>query len=95
MFVLFEESGKFLGGRVLSQADSSAQIELDSGKRVKVKRTQIVLEFAQPKPTDLLAQAGQLATEIDVQLLWEFAPQEEFGFQGVAKDYFQDPATLE
>ena len=58
MFVLFEESGKFLGGRVLSQADSSAQIELDSGKRVKVKRAQIVLEFAQPKPADLLAQAG-------------------------------------
>lgn len=95
MFVLFEESGKFLGGRVLSQADSSAQIELDSGKRVKVKRAQIVLEFAQPKPADLLAQAGQLAVEIDVQLLWEFAPQEEFGFQDVAKDYFQDPATLE
>ncbi|MBC7609145.1 MAG: hypothetical protein H7228_06135, partial [Polaromonas sp.] len=37
MFVLFEEAGKFLAGRILSEADSSLQVELDSGKRVKVK----------------------------------------------------------
>ena len=37
MFLLFEEAGKFLAGRILSEADSSAQVELDSGKRIKVK----------------------------------------------------------
>ena len=37
MYVLFEEGGKFLAGRVLSQADASMQVELDSGKRVKLK----------------------------------------------------------
>ena len=37
MHVLFEEAGKFLAGRILSEADSSLQVELDSGKRVKVK----------------------------------------------------------
>ena len=31
MFALFEEAGKFQAGRVLSEAEASSQIELDSG----------------------------------------------------------------
>ena len=37
MNLLFDEAGKFLAGRILSEAEASAQVELDSGKRVKVK----------------------------------------------------------
>ena len=37
MYALFEDAGKFHAGRLMTEADSSAQIELDSGKRVKVK----------------------------------------------------------
>ena len=37
MFALFEDAGKYHAGRILSQTDTSAQIELDSGKRVKAK----------------------------------------------------------
>ena len=95
MFAIFEDSGKFLGGRILSEAETTAQIELESGKRVKVKRAQIVLCFDKPSPSELLQAASQLATEVDVQLLWEFAPEDEFSFQDVARDYFQDPASLE
>ena len=47
MFVLFEEAGKFFAGRVLSEAESSAQVELDSGKRVKVKSRQHAPEVRQ------------------------------------------------
>ena len=94
MFALFEEAGKFVAGRILSQAETSAQIELDSGKRVKVKAAQVLLSFPQPQPAELLAQAATLSTEVDVQLLWEFAPEDEFSFQDVAKEYFQDPASL-
>ena len=43
MFVLFEEAGKYLGGRVISEAEASAQVELDTGKRVKAKSAHIVL----------------------------------------------------
>ncbi len=94
MFAMFEDSGKFLAGRILSQADSSSQIELDSGKRVKVKHANIVLSFDKPAPAELLAQAQALSQEVDVQLLWEFAPEEEFTFIDVARDYFQDPPSL-
>ena len=93
MFAMFEESGKYLAGRILSQAEASSQIELDSGKRVKVKQAHIVLTFDKPAPAELLAQAQALSVDIDVQLLWEFAPEDEFGFREIACDYFQDPAS--
>ena len=50
MNALFEDAGKFLAGRVLSEAESSMQVELDSGKRVKVKAAQVLLKFDKPAP---------------------------------------------
>lgn len=94
MHALFEESGKFLAGRILSEADTSAQVELDSGKRVKVKSANILLKFDKPAPAELIAQAQAQATQIDLDLAWEFAPEEEFGFADLARDYFSDKATL-
>ncbi len=94
MHALFEESGKFLAGRILSEAESSAQIELDSGKRVKAKAAHILLKFEKPAPADLLAQGQALAQAIDLQLAWEFAPEGEFGFADLARDYFSENATL-
>jgi exoribonuclease-2 len=94
MHALFEESGKFLAGRILSEADTSAQVELDSGKRVKVKSANILLKFDKPAPAELMAQAQAQAAEIDLDLAWEFAPEEEFGFADLARDYFSDKATL-
>jgi len=94
MFVLFEEAGKFQAGRVLSEAESSAQVELDSGKRVKVKAANILLKFDKPSPAELLREAQALAQGIELDLAWEFAPQEEFGFADLARDYFSVQATL-
>ncbi|MDR3018346.1 ribonuclease catalytic domain-containing protein [Delftia acidovorans] len=94
MHALFEESGKFLAGRILSEADTSAQVELDSGKRVKVKSANILLKFDKPAPAELIAQAQAQAAQIDLDLAWEFAPEEEFGFADLARDYFSDKATL-
>jgi len=88
MFVLFEDAGKFLGGRIMSQADASAQVELDSGKRVKVKAAHLVLQFEKPAPAELLEQARTLAASVDLDLAWEFAPEGEFGFAELAADYF-------
>jgi len=43
MYALFEDAGKFQTGRILSEAESSAQIELESGKRLKAKAANILL----------------------------------------------------
>ncbi len=95
MFALFEEAGKFMAGRVLSEAESSAQVELDSGKRVKVKAANLLLKFEKPAPAVLLRDAQTLAQTIELDLAWEFAPEEDFGFADLAREYFSDNATLE
>lgn len=93
MYALFEDAGKFLAGRVMSEADTSTQIELDSGKRVKAKNAQVLLKFEKPSPSELLADAQRLAADIDLDLAWEFAPDTEFGFADLARDYFSASAT--
>ena len=96
MFVLYEDAGKFLAGRILSEAEASAQVELDSGKRAKVKAAHMLLRFEKPSPAELMAQAAAMANTIELDLAWEFAPDEEFGFADLAKDYFStSPSTLE
>ncbi len=94
MHALFEEAGKFQAGRILSEAESSAQIELDSGKRVKVKAANILLKFDKPAPAELLAKGRQLAATIELDLAWEFAPEDEFGFADLARDYFSASASI-
>lgn len=94
MFALFDEAGKFLAGRILSETDTSAQVELDSGKRLKVKSANQLLRFEKPAPAALLAEAASLSAEVELALAWEFAPEEEFGFAELASDYFGDSPSL-
>lgn len=94
MYALFDDAGKFLAGRVMSEADSSMQVELDSGKRVKVKSANVLLKFEQPAPAELMAEGQRLAQEIDLDLAWEFAPDAEFGFADLARDYFDAKAGV-
>jgi exoribonuclease-2 len=94
MYLLFEDTGKFLAGRILSEADTSAQVELDSGKRVKVKSTNIMLRFDKPEPAQLLAAAQAVSGSIELDMAWEFAPDDEFGFAELARDYFSAHASL-
>jgi exoribonuclease II len=93
MYVFFEEGGKFLAGRVLSQAESSLQVELDSGKRVKLKSALALLHFEKPLPQQLLANACEIACAMDVSLAWEFASEEEFAFVDLAHEYFSLQAS--
>ena len=95
MFLLFEEAGKFLAGKVLSEADASCQVELDSGKRVKVKAANVLLKFEKPAPAQFVRAAQALSQTIELEMAWEFSPDEEFGFADLARDYFSAQATLE
>ena len=94
MYALFDDAGKFLAGRVMTESDSSLQIELDSGKRVKVKAANVLLRFEKPGPAELIAEGQRLAQEIDLDLAWEFAPEGEFGFADLARDYFDAKAGV-
>jgi exoribonuclease-2 len=93
MYVLFEDAGKFMAGRIMSEAEASAQVELDSGKRVKVKAAHMLLRFDKPAPAALLLDAAALSQTIELELAYECAPDEEFGFGDLAKDYFSASAS--
>ena len=92
MYALFDDAGKFHAGRLMSETDSSVQVELDSGKRVKVKLANVMLRFDKPAPAELMAQAQALAAEIDLGLAWEFAPEGEFSFTDLAREYYDASA---
>ncbi len=93
MYAFFEEAGKFMAGRIMSEAESSAQVELDSGKRVKVKSAYLLLKFDKPSPAVLMSEAAALSQSIELELAYECASDEEFGFGDLAKDYFSANAS--
>jgi exoribonuclease II len=94
-YALFDDAGKFHAGRVMNESDASMQVELDSGKRVKVKAANVMLKFEQPLPAELISRARTLADDIDLDLAWEFAPDGEFGFADLARDYYDAKAGVE
>jgi exoribonuclease II len=88
MNLFFEESGDFKAGAVLSQQGEAYQVEMQSGKRTKVKARDVLLQFASPDPVQLMSEAKSVADEIDLDFLWEVAGQEEFGFTDLGTEYF-------
>ena len=78
MYVFYEDDGSFKAGNILSETDASLQVESESGKRSKIKRANTLFTFAAPEPAALMSQAAAAAEALDLQFLWECAPQEEF-----------------
>jgi len=96
MHLLFEEEGDLKVGAVLSSTDTSFQVELPGGKRTKIKSGHVLLRFERPAGAMLLEQARREAGALDVDFLWQCAPQQEFGFQELAREYFgREPAAVE
>ena len=94
MYAIYEEAGKYASGKILSTTDTSAQIELDSGKRIKVKSAQLLLQFEAPAPALLWTQAQEARATMETELAYEFAQDDEFDFIQLAKDYFSSDASL-
>ncbi|WP_288023059.1 RNB domain-containing ribonuclease [Thauera sp.] len=87
MFVLYEEDGAFKAGTILADNDATLQVENTHGKRVKLKRANVLLEFRDPGPSDLLARAEVAADELDIEFLWEVCGDEEFAYADFAAEY--------
>jgi len=94
MHLIFEEDGHFKAGSILSETDATAQVETASGKRSKIKAANILLRFAAPAPTEVMADAETLAAELDADFLWEAAGADEFGFEQLAQEYYGHAPTL-
>lgn len=96
MHVLFEDDGDLKAGTVRSATETSLQVDSASGKRVKVKASAVLLRFENPRAEELLPAARAEAAKMDSDFLWQFAPQQEFGFEQLALEYCgHDPTAVE
>ena len=96
MHILYEEDGGFKAGKLLSESDSSVQVEAASGKRSKIRNNSVVLRFERPSAEQLIPEAQALAETFELQFLWECAPQDEFDIAALAAEYFgHAPSAIE
>ena len=94
MFLFFEEDGTFKVGTVLSQTGNAYQVELTTGRRTKVKGGHVFFSFEKPAASEVMPQAEAFTKDIDVGFLWEVAPEGEFTFENIAKEYFGETASV-
>ena len=96
MNIFYEEEGSFKVGSIMTDNDTSLQVENTHGKRSKIKSANVLLRFEKPAMGEFIAQAEQVSAEIDLEFLWESCPPEEFGFDALAEEYFgHKPTALE
>ena len=88
MYILYEEDGAFKVGAILTDNDTSLQVETLHGKRAKVKANSVLLRFASPGPQAFLDEAHAVEASLDVDFLWEAAGEPEFAFGELAQEYF-------
>ena len=98
MHLLYEEGGDIKIATVQSASGAgdaeSWQATSLSGKKIKLKAKEVWLRFEKPEAQAVMDQASVLSKEIDLQFLWDCAPEEEFGLIDVSKEYFGDQAAI-
>lgn len=98
MNLLYAEGGDIKIATVQSTSGTgdaeSWQATSPSGKKIKLKAKEVWLRFEKPEAQATMNEAGALTTDIDLQLLWDCAPDEEFGLVDVAHEYFGSQATI-
>ena len=88
MHLFFEEDGSFKAGSILSQVGNAYQVQLPTGRRTKIKVSHSFFTFEQPSPADLVTRAQAMVPELDPGFLWEVAPDTEFTYADLAKEYW-------
>ena len=98
MNLVYEEGGDIKIATVQSAAGSgdseSWQATSLTGKKIKLKAKEVWLRFERPEAEAVMDEATTLSKEIDLQLLWDCAPDEEFGLVDVSQEYFGAQATI-
>ena len=98
MNLLYEEGGDIKIATVQSASGAgdaeSWQATSLSGKKIKLKAKEVWLRFEKPEAQAAMDEAHTLTADIDLQFLWDCAPDEEFGLVEVAREYFGSQASI-
>lgn len=94
MNVFYEEEGNFKIASVMSEAESTLQVESASGKRSKIKAANVLMKFGTALQGFMEAASSEADT-LDTDFLWEScglleSGGGEFGFQELASAYYGD-----
>ncbi|EUJ10070.1 exoribonuclease R [Methylophilaceae bacterium 11] len=87
MNVFYEEDGGFKVASIMTEADSSLQIESSSGKRSKIKVANVLMRFEQ-SIAGFMDAANAEADTLDTDFLWECCGEAEFNFLALAQEYY-------
>ncbi|MGQ3170111.1 MAG: ribonuclease catalytic domain-containing protein [Methylophilus sp.] len=87
MNVFYEEDGGFKVASMMSEADSSMQVEAISGKRSKIKTANVLMRF-EGSLAGFIEAAQAEADTLDTDFLWECCGESEFGFESLAEEYY-------
>ena len=88
MYLLYEEDGHFKAGTIITDNETSLQVDTQHGKRVKIKIINVMMRFVTPAPAEFMEAAQHVRDDADADFLWEVASQDEFGFIDLATEYF-------
>lgn len=95
MNVFFEEDGSFKVASVMTETQGSLQVESMSGKRTKVKASNVLMRFEMPL-AGFMESANAEAETLELDFLWECCGEPEFGFEEFAVDYYgRKPTSIE
>jgi len=98
MNLVYEEGGDIKIATVQSASGAgdteSWQATSLSGKKIKLKAKEVWLRFEKPEAQAAMDEATTLSKDIDLQLLWDCAPEEEFSLVDVSEEYFGAQATI-
>ena len=98
MHLLYEEGGDIKIATVQSASGTgdaeSWQATSLTGKKIKLKAKEVWLRFEKPEAQVVMDEANSLSADIDLQFLWDCAPDEEFSLTEVAQEYFGAQATI-
>ena len=98
MNLVYEEGGDIKIATVQSASGSgdaeSWQATSLSGKKIKLKAKEVWLRFEKLEAQSVMDEASTLSKDIDLQLLWDCAPEEEFGLVDVSHEYFGAQASI-
>ncbi|MGV3581337.1 MAG: ribonuclease catalytic domain-containing protein [Methylophilus sp.] len=92
MNVFYEEDGGFKIASIMTEAESSLQVESISGKRTKIKAANVLLKF-DTALQGFMELAQQEAEALETDFLWECCGEPEFGFEELAKEYYGGKPT--
>lgn len=87
MNVFYEEDGGFKIASIMTEADSSMQVESGTGKRSKIKVANVLMRF-EGSLAGFIEAAQSEAETLDTGFLWECCSEAEFGFEELAEEYY-------